>query len=50
VNYVKNTKLTYAQFNRFLIYRKKSDEIWKQDFNNYFQNYQIEDDELVRVK
>ena len=50
VNYVKNTKLTYAQYNRFLIYRKKSDEIWKQDFNNYFQNYQIEDDELVRIK
>ena len=37
-------------FNRFLIYRKKSDEIWNQDFNDYFENYQIENNELVRVK
>ena len=50
VNYIKNTKLDYHQYNRFLIYRKKSDEIWKQNFNDYFQNYQIEDNELIRVK
>jgi MoaA/NifB/PqqE/SkfB family radical SAM enzyme len=50
VDYVKNTKLSYNQYNKFLVYRKKSDEIWKQNFNDYFQNYQIEDDELVRVK
>ena len=48
--YVKNTKLKYAQYNRFLIYRKKSDEIWGHNFNDYFENYQIEDNELVRVK
>jgi hypothetical protein len=48
--YVKSTKLSYNQYNRFLVYRKKSDEIWKQDFNDYFQNYQIENKELVRVK
>lgn len=50
VNYVKNTKLSYNQFNKFLVYRKKSDEIWNQNFNDYFQNYQIVDDELIRVK
>ena len=50
VNYVKNTKIKYRNFNRFLVYRKKSDEIWGQNFNDYFENYQIEDDELVRVK
>jgi len=50
VNYVKQTKLSYSHFNRFLIYRKKSDEIWGQNFNEYFDNYQIEDDELIRVK
>lgn len=50
VDYVKNTKLNYNQFNRFLIYRKKSDEIWGQNFNDYFKNYQIENDELIRVK
>ena len=50
VSYVKNTKLNYNQYNRFLIYRKKSDELWGQNFNDYFQNYQIEDNELIRVK
>mgnify|MGYP003319075904 CR=1 FL=1 len=50
INYIKNTKINYHHFNRFLIYRKKSDEIWKQNFNDYFQNYQIEDNELIRVK
>ena len=49
-DYVTKTKLNYNQFNRFLVYRKKSDEIWGQNFNDYFQNYQIEDDELERVK
>jgi MoaA/NifB/PqqE/SkfB family radical SAM enzyme len=49
-DYVKNTKLNYNQFNRFLVYRKKSDEIWGQHFNDYFENYQIIDDELIRVK
>ena len=49
-NYVMNTKINYNQFNRFLVYRKKSDEIWGQDFNDYFENYQIENDELIRVK
>lgn len=48
-DYVTNTKLTYNNFNRFLVYRKKSDEIWEQNFNDYFVNYQIEDDELIRV-
>ena len=43
-NYVMNTKINYNQFNRFLVYRKKSDEIWGQDFNDYFENYQIEND------
>ena len=49
-DYVKNTKLSYNNFNRFLVYRKKTDEIWGQNFNDYFQNYQIEDNELIRVK
>tara|TARA_B100000949_G_scaffold234913_1_gene255629 strand:+ start:4464 stop:5786 length:1323 start_codon:yes stop_codon:yes gene_type:complete len=49
VDYVLKTKLPYHQYNRFLIYRKKSDEIWGQNFNDYFKNYQIVDNELVRV-
>ena len=31
-------------------YRQKSDVIWNQDFNDHFENYQIIDNELVRVK
>jgi len=50
VDYVKNTKINYKHYNRWLVYRKKSDEIWGQNFNEHFQNYQIIDDELVRVK
>ena len=49
VNYIKNTKISYNHFNRWLIYRKKSDIIWKQDFNQYFKNYQIIKEDLVRV-
>ena len=48
--YVKNTKINYSHFNRWLIYRKKSDELWNQNFNEYFKNYQIENDELIRVR
>ena len=50
VDYVTKFKPKYREFNRWLVYRKKSDEIWGQNFNDYFQNYKIEDDELVRVK
>ena len=49
VDYVTKFKPKYREFNRWLVYRKKSDEIWGQNFNDYFQNYKIEDDELVRV-
>mgnify|MGYP001178936558 CR=1 FL=1 len=48
--YVKQTRVNYPAFNRWLIYRRKSDELWGNDFNDYFQNYKIIDDELVRVK
>ena len=48
-DYISKTKLPYNNFKRFLVYRKKSDEIWKQNFNDYFVNYQIEDNKLVRV-
>ena len=49
--YIKAFKPRYQDYNRWLIYRKKSDEIWGQDFNDHFQNYQIDEhNELVRVK
>ena len=49
-DYILKTKLPYNNFKRFLVYRKKSDEIWGQNFNDYFENYQIEDNKLLRVK
>ena len=50
VDYVTKFKPNYREYNRWLVYRKKSDEIWGQNFNDYFQNYQIEDNELIRIK
>ena len=48
-SYVKNTKISYSHFNRWLIYRKKSDELWGQNFNDFFNKYQIENNELMRI-
>lgn len=48
-DYVKRTRLEYRHYNRWLVYRKKSDEIWQQNFNDYFQNYQIDNGELIRA-
>ena len=39
----------FQQYNKFLVYRKKSDKIWQQNFNDYFKNYQIVNNELVRA-
>ena len=49
-NYVYSKKPSQRDYFRWLIYRKKSDIIWKQNFNDYFNNYQIDEhNELVRV-
>lgn len=48
VDYVTKTKIGYQHYNRWLIYRKKSDQIWNQNFNNFFKNYYIENNELKR--
>lgn len=49
-DYVSSYKPKYKNYNRWLVYRKKSDKIWNQNFNDFFLNYQIVDDELVRVR
>ena len=58
LEYIKNPKkqfndeefhLDEKQYNKFLVYRKKSDKIWQQNFNDYFKNYQIVNNELVRA-
>ena len=38
----------YRDFNRFLIYLKKTDEIWNQNFNDYYTQFKFIDGELVR--
>ena len=48
--YVCNNKPLQRDYFRWLIYRKKSDILWRQNFNDYFKNYQIDEhNELVRV-
>ena len=48
-DYILKTNIDEKQYNKFLGYRKKSDEIWQQNFNDYFKNYQIVNNELVRA-
>lgn len=48
-DYTVTTKLRYHNYNRFLIYIKKTDEIWEQNFNDYFKNYSFIDGELERI-
>ena len=38
----------YRDFNRFLIYIKKTDEIWNQNFNDYYTQFKFVDGELIR--
>ena len=49
VKYIEGKEPNHRDYMRFLHYRKKSDMIWKQNFNDYFHHYQIVDDELVRA-
>lgn len=37
-------------FKKFLIYLKKTDTIWKQNFNDYIVNYKFVNNEIRRVK
>ena len=47
-NYVFTHSSPYRDFNRFLIYLKKTDEIWNQNFNDYYTQFKFIDGELVR--
>jgi len=49
-NYVINcNNLEYAEYEAFLVYIRKTDKIWKQNFNNHFKNYQYIDNKIVRT-
>lgn len=42
-------KSPYFDYKRFLVYLKKTDMIWKQNFNDFYPNYKFENKELHRV-
>ena len=46
--YIFNHSTTYRDYNRFLIYIKKTDEIWNQNFNDFFTQFKITNGELIR--
>ena len=46
--YIFNHSTPYRDFNRFLIYIKKTDEIWNQNFNDFFTQFKITNGELIR--
>jgi len=49
-NYVINcNNLEYNEYEAFLVYIRKTDKIWKQNFNNHFKNYQFIDNKITRV-
>jgi len=33
-----------------MVYIRKTDKIWKHNFNDYMKNYKFENDQLVRVE
>ena len=39
-------KSPYFDYKRFLVYLKKTDMIWKQNFNDFYPNYKFENKEL----
>ena len=40
---------SYNDYNNFLIYIRKTDKIWGQDFNHYFKKFKFVKNEIVRV-
>lgn len=48
-NYTLTTKLNYHHYNRFLVYIKKTDQIWNQNFNDFFTKFKFVDQEIIRI-
>jgi MoaA/NifB/PqqE/SkfB family radical SAM enzyme len=49
-NYVINCDIVGEfEYESFLVYIQKTDNIWKQNFNNHFKKYQYVDSSIVRV-
>lgn len=48
-NYILNTKTKTSDYEAFLVYIKKSDKIWKQNFNDFFTNYGYVENKIVKL-
>ena len=46
--YITNHRTQESHWDAFKVYIRKSDSIWKQDFNQHIQNYKFIDGEIVR--
>ena len=48
--YVFNRQAKQEEYESFLVYIRKTDSIWKHNFNDYMKNYKFENNQLMRVK
>lgn len=46
--YILNNTTSPEHWEAFKVYIRKTDSIWKQDFNNHIQNYKIVNGEIIR--
>lgn len=49
-HYVFNHQCKEEEYESLLVYIRKSDMIWKHNFNDYMKNYKFENNQIVRVK
>ena len=47
--YVKNNIPTTEEYDALQVYIRKTDTIWKQNFNDHFTEYKFIDNQIVRV-
>jgi MoaA/NifB/PqqE/SkfB family radical SAM enzyme len=48
-DYVTNARVDYTDWEAFQVYIRKTDAIWKQNFNDYMKKYKFVDGEIKRV-
>lgn len=48
-DYITSHQTTQQHWEGFLHYSKRIDKLWKQDFNDYFSKYKMQDKTIVRI-
>ena len=48
--YVKNNHAKREELDTYMIYIRKSDVLWKHNFNDYFKKYKIVDNKITRIE